>query len=146
MPDEADPPRKNYGFKERDFKRDNALKSAEPPMPTAKELAIMAGPVAKHGEAARGAAKADDPNDVYGVLQENRTVEKKHGLNEVEIKELKNRRKRDFLILIIGGNLAILGAVALGGFNIVSVIFGLSGLIVFSLGTTWVMWQVMNKY
>ena len=86
------------------------------------------------------------PNDVYGVLQTNRAVEQKHGLNEVEIKRIKSRRKRDFLILIIGGNLAIVGAVALGGFNLVSVIFGLSGLIVFSLGVTWIMWQVMNKY
>lgn len=76
VPDEPDPPRKNYGFKDRDFKRDNALKSTEPPPPTAKELAIMSGPVANHGKAAVGSAKVEDPNDVYAVLQENRTVEK----------------------------------------------------------------------
>ena len=146
VPDEPDPPRKNYGFKDRDFKRDNALKSTEPPPPTAKELAIMSGPVANHGKAAVGSAKVEDPNDVYAVLQENRTVEKKHGLSEVEIREIKSRRKRDYWLLLIGGNLAIVGAVALSGFNIVSVIFGLSGLIVFSIGTTWIMWQVMNKY
>jgi len=146
VPDEADPPRKNYGFKEREFKRDNPLASEAAPMPTAKELAMMAGPVAQHGKAAAGAKKADDPNDVYAVLQGNRALEQKHGLDTVEIKRVKSRRKRDFLLLIIGGNLAILGAVALGGFNIVSVIFGLAGVIVFSLGTTWIMWQVMSKY
>ena len=146
MPDEADPPRKNYGFKEREFKRDNALASDAAPVPTAKELAMMAGPAAKHGQAAVGKQKADDPNDVYAVLQGNRALEQKHGLDTVEIKRVKSRRKRDFLLLIIGGNLAILGAVALGGFNIVSVIFGLAGVIVFSLGTTWIMWQVMSKY
>ena len=106
----------------------------------------MAGPVAKHGQAAAGARKPDDPNDVYAVLDENRSVEKKLGLNEVEIRELKSRRRRDYWTLLIGGNLAIVGAVALSGFNLISVIFGLSGLIVFSLGATWIMWQVMDKY
>ncbi len=144
MPDEADPPRKNYGFKEREFKRDNAPGGGA--NPTAKELAILAGPVAQHGKAALGSAKKDDPNDVYAVLEANRAVEKKSGLNEVEIREIKSRRKRDYLILMIGGNLAILGGVALGGFNIVSVIFGLAGLIMFTLSLTWIMWQVMNKY
>ncbi len=146
MPDEPDPPRKNYGFKDRDFQRDNATSSDVPPMPTAKELAIMAGPVAEHGRAAAGKRKADDPNDVYAVLEKNRAVERKLGLNEVEIREIKSRRKKDYWFLIIGGNLAIVGAVALSGFNLISVIFGMSGLIVFSLGATWIMWQVMDKY
>lgn len=146
VPDEPDPPRKNYGFKDRDFQRDNPVGPAAAPLPTAKELAMMAGPVAKHGEAARGAAKPADPNDVYAVLQKNRAVEKQHGLDAMEIRKIKSRRMRDYWFLMVFGNLAIVGAVALSGFNIVSVIFGLSGLIVFSLGTTWIMWQVMSKY
>ena len=40
-PDE--PPRKNYGFKDRAFQRDNPLSSDAPPLPTAQELAKMAG-------------------------------------------------------------------------------------------------------
>jgi len=146
VPDEADPPRKVYGFKEREFKRAEAPTSEAAPMPTAKELAMMAGPVAQHGKAAAGTRKADDPNDVYAVLQENRAVENKKGLDEFEIKKIKSRRRRDWLLLLICGNLAILGAVALAGFNIISAIFGLAGAIMFSLSVTWIMWQVMNKY
>jgi uncharacterized membrane protein HdeD (DUF308 family) len=64
----------------------------------------------------------------------------------VEIREIKSRRKRDFWLIIVGGNLAIIAAVALSGFNPVTAIFGLAGLIVFTLGVSWVMWQVMDKY
>jgi len=156
MPDEPDPPRKVYGFKARDFKRDNAPASAEPPQPTAKELAMMAGtPVPavqkkptgpKADLSAVGRAKADDPNDVYAVLQQNRQSAARHGLNEVEIKKIKSRRKRDFWLILVGGNLAIIGAVVLTNINVVTVIFGLSGLIVFSLSLSWIMWQVMDRY
>lgn len=48
--------------------------------------------------------------------------------------------------MLVGGNLAIIGAVVVTNINVVTVIFGLSGLIIFSLGLSWVMWQVMDKY
>ena len=144
MPDEADPPRKNYGFKEREFKRDNARRSGESPLPTAKELAIMSGSVVR--SKTTGAAKADDPNDVYGVLEANRAVEKKHGLNEVEIREIKSRRKRDYWLLLISSEV-VLGAIAVVGrsnpFVLACSVVGM-GLVGF--GLTWIMWQVMNKY
>ena len=140
-----DPPPKAYGFKEREFRRENVRASGAAPMPTARELAMMAGPVVHSPKGAAG-PKAGDPNDVFAALQKNRAVEKQHGLNEVELREIKSRRLRDFWLHLFGGNLAIVAGVALSGFNIISVIFGLSGLIVFSLGVTWVMWQVMNKY
>jgi hypothetical protein len=145
VPDEPDPPRKQYGFKEREFKRDNVITPGEAPMPTAKELAISAGnhhhPAPRHP-----APKADDPNDVYAVLQANRQAAKQHGLNEVEIKEIKSRRAREFWLLLVGGNVAILGGVFLSGINVITVVFGLAGLIIFSLGLSWVMWQVMDRY
>jgi len=146
VPDEADPPRKNYGFKDREFKRDNVLKPTEAPMPTAKELAIMAGPVAKHGQAAAGRAKAEDPNDVYAVLQANRTVEKKHGLDEFELKQIKNRRKRDYWLLLISCEVA-LGALAYTGRgNAFVLACSVAGMGLIAFGLTWIMWQVMNKY
>jgi hypothetical protein len=142
-----DPPRKVYGFKEREFKRDNAPSSAAPPPPTAKELAMMAGaPTTDPRQRAAPAAKRDDPNDVYAVLQQNRQSAAKHGLNEVEIKEIKSRRKRDFWLILVGGNLAIISAVILTNINVVTVIFGLAGLIIFSLSLSWIMWQVMDRY
>ncbi|MBI2497659.1 MAG: hypothetical protein HYV75_07010 [Opitutae bacterium] len=144
MPDMPDPPPKSYGFKERAFKRDNALTSAQPPVPTAKQLAMMAGPVVRSGPVA--GPKPGDPNDVYAVLHQNRAVERRFGKDEVEIREIKSRRVREFWLLLVGGNLAIIGGVFLSGINVITVIFGLAGLIIFSLGVTWVMWQVMDRY
>ncbi len=144
MPDEADPPRKNYGFKDREFTRDNTLTSAAPP--TAKELAIMSGHVRKAGLSAVGSAKADDPNDVYAILHANRAVEQKGGLNEVEIREIKSRRKRDYWLLLISSEV-VLGVVAYAGRGnafVLACSVAAMGLIAF--GLTWVMWQVMNKY
>jgi hypothetical protein len=145
VPDEPDPPRKHYGFKEREFKRDNVVPPGAAPMPTARDLAKSAGH--HHNPAARKSeARPDDPNDVYGVLHANRLAAKKHGLNEVEIKHIKSRRKRDFWLVIVGGNLAIIASVWFAGINPITVIFGLAGLIVFSIGFSWIMWQVMDRY
>lgn len=143
-----DPPRKVYGFKEREFKRDNAPAAAAPPPPTVKELAMMAGAPTADPSRRKAAptAKPGDPNDVYAVLQQNRQSAAKHGLNEVEIKKVKSRRKRDFWLILVGGNLAIIGGVWLSGINVITVIFGLAGLIIFSLSVSWIMWQVMDRY
>lgn len=145
MPDEPDPPRKVYGFKQREFKRDNAPSSEAAPMPTAQDLAKLAG--FHHDPSARKSdAKAGDPNDVHVVLQQNRKSEQKHNLDAIEIKETKSRRKREFWLLLVGGNLFIIGGVWLSGINVLTVIFGLAGLVIFSLGLSWVMWQVMDRY
>ena len=146
MPDEADPPRKNYGFKEREFKRDNPLASEAAPMPTAKELAIMAGPVAQHGKAAAGAEKKDDPNDVYAVLQGNRRVEKKQGLDEFEIKQIKSRRKRDYWLLMITVESTLAVVAVLGHSNPFVLVGSVAAMGLFGASITWVMWQIMSKY
>lgn len=148
MPDESDPPRKVYGFKERAFKRDNAPASAGTPTPTAKELAMLSTATAPDRSRAQASAtpKEADPNDVFAILRANRAVEDQAGLSDIEIREIKSRRKRDYWLLLIGGNLAIIGIVFLSGFNVISAVFGLAGLVLFSLSVTWIMWQVMNKY
>ena len=113
------PPRKDYALKTRKFERVNAP---------------------------AGSQKKSTEHDVYAILQQNRAEEKKFALNEVQIKENKSKRKRDFWLMLVGGNLLIVTLVIVTGFNVVSVIFGLAGIIILSLGLTWVMWQVMDKY
>ncbi len=145
MADEPDPPRKVYGFKEREFKRDNRPASAsQPPMPTAKDLAKMAGPVVKTGKPA--GPKATDPNDVYAAMQRNRAAEKKFGGDEVEIKVIKSKRKRDYWFLLITGNLAIVMPCLILGPNAMTLGAGGAGIILYTLGLTWIMWQIMGKY
>lgn len=115
----AEQPPKNYAMKPRKFARVNA----------------PAGTQAKSAE-----------HDVYAILQQNRAVEKLAGLNEVELKVVKSRRKRDYWLLLIAGNLLIVSLVALGRLNAVSMIFGLAGIVILSLGLTWVMWFVLDDY
>lgn len=143
MPDEPDPPRKVYGFKEREFARDNAPGGTPPP--TVQDLAKLAG--VHHDPRPRsGAPKAGDPNDVYKVLEQNRRVERQHNLDAIEIRKIRTRRRRDYLLLLVGGNLFIAGFVLLLGVNFVTLMFGFGGVIVFSTGLTWIMWQVMGRY
>jgi hypothetical protein len=128
-----------------EFQRDNVRAAADAPMPTAQELAKMAGPPTATAKGSAG-PKANDPNDVYAVLEENRTRERQLGKDEIAIKKIKSKRRRDYLLLLVLGNLAIVTMVALGGFNPISMIFGLAGIIILSLGATWVMWFVMDRY
>ena len=80
------------------------------------------------------------------MLQQNRTVEQKNGKDEFEIREVKSRRKRDYWVLLVGGNLLVVGLVALVRFNPISVIYGFSAIVILSLSLTWVMWFVMDDY
>jgi hypothetical protein len=139
-----DPPPKTYGFKEREFKRDNATGSADAP-PTAQELAKMAGPVVKSPKGATG-PKAGDPNDVYAALQKNRALEKQLRGDQIEIREIKSKRKRDYWLLLGAGNLVILGIVAVLGLNVMTISFGCVGVLVYSTSLTWIMWQIMGRY
>jgi hypothetical protein len=145
MPDEPDPPRKVYGFKEREFKRDNAPAGAEPPAPSVQDLAKLAGHH-HYPSARKSGPKAGDPNDVFAVLQQNRRMEQRHNLDAIEIKKIRSRKWRDYWIGLIGVNAFIVGTVLLVGPNIVSVMFGLAGVVLFSCSYTWLMWQIISRY
>ena len=150
MPDEADPPRKNYGFKDREFKRDNVPTSDLTRNPTVQELAKMAGAApskAKGDLSTVGPAKAD-PNDVHAVLQRNREAEKKLGGDEIEVKKVSSHRKRDYWLVFLTAELVFGGVVTLGlkQQNPFFLVFGLTGMVIFGLAITWIMWQLMDRY
>jgi hypothetical protein len=142
--DEIDPPRKTYGFKEREFQRDNRPASGSQPPISAQDLAKQAGPVARTVPVPSNAPKPGDANDVFAALDKNRTVEKSAGGDTIAVRQVSSRRTRDYWLALTGGNIVIAGgALFFGG---VALIFGLAGIIIYSLGLTWVMWQVMNRY
>lgn len=132
-----DPPPKAYGFKERAFNRDNAPASASPPVPTAKELAILAGPaVYQPGQSAAGSAKAGDPNDVYVTLQQNRAREKELGGDEIEIRQVRSRRRRDYWLILLTSE-ALLGTITLlGRSNPMTFVSGLAGMVLVGVSVT----------
>ena len=83
-------------------------------------------------------------HDVFATLQKNRAAEMNSGGDEIEIKKISSRRKKDYWLMLVGGNVVIVGgSFFVGG---IALVFGLAGVIIYSLGLTWVMWQVMSKY
>lgn len=147
MADEPDPPRKQYGFKEREFKRDNRRASSAPPMPTATDLAKLAGGPVVAG-APKNQQKAGDPNDVHAVLAANREVEKRFGGDEVKFTTTGSRKKRDYWLVFLALEIVFGGLVALGvkQSNPFFLVFGLTGMVVFGIAITWIMWHLVDRY
>ena len=112
------PPPKKFELKAREFERLN-----------------QKGPAGKGAE-----------HDVFAILQQNRSVEQQKGLGEVEIKPTRSRRRRDYWLVLIAGNLVLAGVAVLGRSNAIVLVYDLAGFVVFNLGLTWVMWFVMDDY
>ncbi len=146
MPDEPDPPRKVYGFKERDFKRDNAPAAGGEAMPTAQDLAKLAGDPVRTGRGGATGSKADDPNDVYAALQRNRAHEQAHGLDRMEIRRIRRRKLRDYLLIMVPTQLLLGSITVLGRGNPVVFVSGLAGMVLMFITITWIMWQLMDRY
>jgi hypothetical protein len=140
-----DPPPKTYGFKEREFKRDNPHPSEAVPLPTAQDLAKMAGPVTPSPKGATG-PKAGDPNDVYNALLKNREIEQAHGLDQIEIRKVKRRKLRDYLIIMVPTQVLLGTITFLGRGNPMVFVCGLAGMVMLGVTITWIMWQLVDRY
>ncbi|PTX95576.1 hypothetical protein [Opitutus sp. ER46] len=166
MPDDADPPRKYYDFKPTEFSRENP--PAEPsgatatPHPPAgapapggaldpsrpvdvRELFRQAetpGPILNAG-------RASAPNEVHGILADSVAREQAAGLHTVPEKPRRpSRRKRDYWVLMIGGN-ALFSFLAWHGLrsgNVVLFVSSMAAIGLISASLTWVMWFVMDDY
>jgi hypothetical protein len=90
--------------------------------------------------------KASDPPalDAMEILRLNREREIAAGRDQIVIAPSKrSRRVREFLSLLVGGNLAALIAWWL---NPGAIVFCVAGAIIFTSGLTWVMFFVMEDY
>jgi hypothetical protein len=134
-----------YGFKEREFKRDNPHPSEAAPMPTAKDLAKMAGPVTPSPKGATG-PKSGDPNDVYNALLKNRAIEQAHGLDQFDIRKIKRRKIRDYLIIMVPSQVLLGTITFLGRGNPLVFVCGLAAMVMLGVTITWIMWQLMDRY
>lgn len=149
MSDAPETPRKSYGFKPREFIRDNPPPSspASSTAPTAGDLARLAGPTARQTPSAPG-PKAGDPNDVYAVLERNRAHERKQGLDDFEIRKTSSRRKRDYWLVFLSVEI-FFGAIAGAGVVLGNPFFfvgGIAAMVILGLAITWIMWQLMDRY
>jgi hypothetical protein len=75
-------------------------------------------------------------------------MEKKFGGDEIGIKKVSSRRKRDYWLVFGMVELICGGLVAFGvrQHNPFFMLFGLTGMVVFGIAITWIMWQLVDRY
>ncbi len=132
MSDAPEPPPRKFAFKPKEFERVNA--------PRPESAAADA--------AAPTPAPVPAANDVFAIRQELREREKAAGLDELKPADRPNstRRRRDYWFLLLAGNIAIVGTAAIVGLNVMTAAFAFSGVVLYSIGLTWIMWSVMDRY
>ena len=155
MADELDPPRKYYQLKPREFDLVNDLPPARSPHghkvgtpPTQKievrdlyKQASTPGPVLGPGQ------KMADKNEVHVMLQDNLARANAAGLNTLTPKpKRRSRRKRDYFLVLFSVN-AFFAFAAFGPYSSVAMMaYGVAGIIITTLGLTWIMFFVMDDY
>lgn len=158
MSDAPDPPRKFYAFKPREFETVNPPvappqppaappepQAMEPPAtpapPDAREIARLATP---KGKLLATSSRLGAENDVHAILRDNLAKANAAGLNELTPKPpRKSRRTRDYFLTLGAGNLFFIATIL---FRPHVAVFAVAGMIILTLGLTWVMWFVMDDY
>ncbi len=101
-------------------------------------------PVESAGAGSEGARQA--PVSVHEILKGN--LAKGPGMIEktLEFRPRRSQRKRDYWKALVAGNAVLLGCVAVLGRNPVTLVFVGAGVVIYSIGLTWVMWFIMDDY
>jgi hypothetical protein len=165
MPDDPTPPRKHYKFKTAEFASinevptDRPLTEAQPKpdpgiVPTTK-VRIDVRDLVRASLVPPAASPASPPttastarrNEVHAMLRDNLTRADAAGLNDISpAPKPRGRRKRDYIVTLVAGNLVFAVLAGLSGFNVVGTLFALGGMVLFSCATTWIMWFVLDDY
>ncbi|MDB6092603.1 MAG: hypothetical protein JWM32_165 [Verrucomicrobia bacterium] len=145
-PSEAETPRREFKFKPTEFERANRSLDEADNLSAVDVRALIhqAG-----GASINGPAKSAPPaeNEVHAILRANLAEANDAGDNDLELIERRTtKRMRDYWALLIGGNLVLGGSALLGASNVVVLSFSLAGIVLYSLGLTWIMWFVMDSY
>lgn len=144
LPFEDNPPPKTYTLKARTFERINPVGGEAQAAPDAKAICRTAS---LRGATSVNHALKSEPNDVHSILRTNQSREAAQGLYDVKAGQRRpSRRLRDYLLLMIGGNGAIALLVVMVGPNILTVMFGLSGMTLLSVSASWIMWVLLRDY
>ena len=165
MPDAPDPPRKFYTFKPVDFENvngvrpDSALHDTQPlPDPgiiVSDKVRIDVRDLVRASFVTPAASPAVPPttastarrNEVHALLRENLSRADAAGRNDLSpAPKPRGRRKRDYIVTLVAGNLVFAALAGLSGFNVVGTLFALGGMVLFSCATTWIMWFVLDDY
>ena len=145
-PTEPVAPRREFRFKPTEFERTNRPLDGMDDTP-AVDVRILhrQANLASGSPAPPPAAPAE--NDVHAILRANLAQATEDGLNDVILQPKRtSRRKQDYWLMFGAGNLGFASMLIFLGHDLmVSVCVG-AGVIVYSLGLTWIMWFVMDDY
>lgn len=130
MSDSPEPAPRKFAFKPKEFERVNAPRAEAPQTAEATPESIPAA------------------NDVFAIRQELRAREIAAGMDTLKPADRppSTKRRRDFWLLLLGGNLAIVGTAAVVGLNVMTVVYAFAGVILYTIGLTWTVWFVMGRY
>ena len=132
------PERARLQFKAREFEHLN--QSGTLPVDHRALIAAAQGP--KVPRAATAPAKR--PGDIEEILRLNREREKEAGLDQLKPQPRRpNRRRRDYLFLMTAVN-GFFAWSLFGGWG--NPVFSIAGIVIFSIGITWIMYVVMDRY
>jgi len=156
MADDADPPRRFFQLKPKAFEAVNDVPAAPaPPAPDPDPAGRAANPPAPAGRidvrdlfaAATtpgpllGGSRSTAKNEVHAMLSENHARAEAAGLNAVTVRARRpSRRKRDFWLLLVGGNAVL----AVG--MVLQPIIAIAGVVLYNVSLLWIMWFVMDDY
>jgi hypothetical protein len=162
MPDASDPPRKLYQLKPKEFERVNVVpQSQETAAPRADAGPGNLGDVSNHridvrdlNRVAAGTAPllgvngpVNRDNEVHGMLRDNLAQADAAGLNTLAPKpKRRSRRKRDFWLLLIPVDLFLLFMAFGPHTTVITFVYGIGGLGLYTAALTWVMWFVIDDY
>lgn len=95
----------------------------------------------------RGEEDPAGANDVYKWRQDQRTLEKQAGVDEIVAPpKYRYRRRRDFWTLLLLTNGFFGGMMYLNPDNPFVLMFGLAGIIISSVGGYWTIYHLIRKY
>ena len=143
FPPEA--PRRTFGFKPTEFDRTNRPLDGRDDTPAVDARVLCRQAAVPPAGAPPVAAPAK--NEVHAMLQDNLARASEAGDYEVDLRPKRpSRRRRDYWLLLITVNLGLAGAMAFFGRNIFTLVCGGAGIVLCSVGLTWIMWFVMDDY
>jgi hypothetical protein len=138
------PVRPALGFKSQTF--ENANPASAPPVDHFALIAAAnrpASPQAKPG--AQGTAGTPTANEVVEILRENARIQAQFE-KPLDLTPRSNRRRGDYLILMIPVNGFFIWRLLASQGDPTIMVYSFSGIVLFSVGITWVMYGVMDRY
>lgn len=158
--DDADPPRKFYGFKAPQFERINPVPDGPAESPPAADAGVSTdagGRIDVHDLARIAAASAaplgtntvkNRGNEVHDLLRLNAVREDAAGLNVVALPpKRRSRRKRDYWLVAGCGNAVLVTLAAIAGpKDPIVFVYAIGGLGAFNASLAWVMWMILDDY